>query len=239
VIVFDEQKDVEGLSHTWIKRMYHNIRWLDEAKTKKAILPCTPLAVIKVWGHPCIADLKILEHLRAYNTILPYGNRLYGRTITVVNRSEIVGRPLAALLANDGAKVYSVDITGVQLYHRGAGIKLRKHEVQDTNLTLEDVAPQSDIIITGVPSANYKFPTQLIKDGTICINFSSEKNFDNAGVKEHASIYVPAIGKVTIAMLLRNLYISSYMLTNSRLRLCENRRKDELEKSQTVNRQGS
>jgi methylenetetrahydrofolate dehydrogenase (NAD+) len=46
--VFNEEKDVEGLSHTWIKRMYHNIRWLDDAKTKKAILPCTPLAVIKV-----------------------------------------------------------------------------------------------------------------------------------------------------------------------------------------------
>lgn len=192
--VFDEQKDVEGLSHLWIKRMYHNIRWLDEAKTKKAILPCTPLAIIKV-----------LEHLGAYNTILPYGNRLYGRTVTVVNRSEIVGRPLAALLANDGAKVYSVDITGVQQYHRGAGIKLRKHEVQDTNLKLEDVAPLSDIIITGVPSPRYKFPSHLIKDGAICINFSSEKNFDNTGVKEHAAIYVPAIGKVTIAMLLRNL----------------------------------
>jgi len=142
-----------------------------------------------------------------YNTILPYGNRLYGRTITVVNRSEIVGRPIAALLANDGAKVYSVDVTGIQQYHRGAGIKLRKHEVQDTNLKLEDVAPQSDVIITGVPSASYKFPNELIRDGAICINFSSEKNFDNVGVKDHAAIYVPAIGKVTIAMLLRNLSV--------------------------------
>jgi methylenetetrahydrofolate dehydrogenase (NAD+) len=60
--VFDEEKDVEGLSHTWIKRMYHNIRWLDDAKTKKAILPCTPLAVIKV--------LKICALLksRSWNT---------------------------------------------------------------------------------------------------------------------------------------------------------------------------
>jgi methylenetetrahydrofolate dehydrogenase (NAD+) len=60
--VFNEEKDVEGLSHTWIKRMYHNIRWLDDAKTKKAILPCTPLAVIKV--------LKIRTPLisRSWNT---------------------------------------------------------------------------------------------------------------------------------------------------------------------------
>jgi methylenetetrahydrofolate dehydrogenase (NAD+) len=47
-LVFNEEKDVEGLSHTWIQRMYHNIRWLDQAQTKKAILPCTSLAIIKV-----------------------------------------------------------------------------------------------------------------------------------------------------------------------------------------------
>src|SRR5579859_7051229 len=150
--------------------------------------------------------MQVLEHLGAYNTFLPYGNRLYGRTITIVNRSEIVGRPLAALLANDGAKVYSVDITGVQQYHRGAGIKLRKHEVSDTDLKLKDVAPLSDVVITGVPSKGYKFPSELIRDGAICINFSSERNFEAEGTKERAGIYVPAIGKVTIAMLLRNLY---------------------------------
>lgn len=32
------------------------------------------------------------------------------KVITVINRSEVVGRPLAALLANDGARVLSVDI---------------------------------------------------------------------------------------------------------------------------------
>lgn len=29
-------------------------------------------------------------------------------------RSEVVGRPLAALLANDGARVFSVDIDSIQ-----------------------------------------------------------------------------------------------------------------------------
>jgi 5,10-methylene-tetrahydrofolate dehydrogenase/methenyl tetrahydrofolate cyclohydrolase len=43
--------------------------------------------------------------------------------------------------------------------------------------------------------------------GAICINFSSEKNFDPS-VKEKASIYVPAIGKVTITVLLRNILVS-------------------------------
>lgn len=33
---------------------------------------------------------------------LPVGDRMEGKTVTIINRSEIVGRPLGALLANDG-----------------------------------------------------------------------------------------------------------------------------------------
>ncbi|KAH9873938.1 NAD-dependent 5,10-methylenetetrahydrafolate dehydrogenase [Plenodomus lingam] len=194
-------KDVEGLSHRYIFNMYQNIRFLDPANTKKSILPCTPLAVI-----------KILEYLRIYNTILPYGNRLHGRTITVINRSEVVGRPLAALLANDGAHVYSVDINDVQEFTRGVGLRKRRHEVvEKPGWTIENCLPISDVVISGVPGDKYKVPLETMKDGAVCINFSSERNF-TPEVKEKASIYVPAIGKVTIAVLLRNL-----------LRLAQNR----------------
>lgn len=145
--------------------MYQNVRFLDPEQTQKSILPCTPLAVI-----------KILEYLHIYNTILPYGNRLYGHTICVVNRSEVVGRPLAALLANDGACVYSVDVTGVQQFTRGEGIRKKKHEIVDKEgWGLEECVPLCDVVVTGVPSAQYKFPTHLLREGAVCINFSSEK----------------------------------------------------------------
>jgi len=210
-------KDVEGLSHRYVFNLYQNIRFLDpEAPTpnQKSILPCTPLAII-----------KILEYLRIYNTILPYGNRLFGHTITVINRSEVVGRPLAALLANDGACIYSVDVKDVQQFTRGEGIRKRKHEVTDKEgWTLEQCLPLSDVVISGVPGDAYTVPVSLIRDGAVCINFSSGKvsqdcsststwtliadvhrqNF-SPQVKEKAAIYVPAIGKVTIAILLRNL----------------------------------
>jgi methylenetetrahydrofolate dehydrogenase (NAD+) len=193
-------KDVEGLSHRYIFNMYQNIRFLDPANTKKSILPCTPLAVI-----------KILEYLRIYNTILPYGNRLHGRTITVINRSEVVGRPLAALLANDGAHVYSVDISDVQEFTRGVGLRKRRHEVvEKPGWKLQDCLPLSDVVISGVPGDKYKVPLETLKPGAVCINFSSERNFTSE-VKEQASIYVPAIGKVTIAVLLRNLLVSIHM----------------------------
>lgn len=198
--ILDMSKDVEGLSHKYMFNMYQNIRFLDEAKTQKSILPCTPLAII-----------KILEYIGVYNKIIPYGNRLFGRTIAVVNRSEVVGRPLAALLANDGASVYSVDINNIQHFTRGEGVKMHRHHAVDTNFKVEDVIPKCDVVITGVPSKGYKFPVGLLKDGAICINFSSEDNFGPA-VMDKASIYVPAIGKVTIAILFRNL-----------VRLCQNR----------------
>jgi methylenetetrahydrofolate dehydrogenase (NAD+) len=163
--ILDVSKDVEGLSHQYIFNMYQNIRFLDPAQTKKSILPCTPLAVI-----------KILEHLQIYNTILPYGNRLHGRNICVINRSEVVGRPLAALLANDGANVYSVDIGSVQRFHRGEGLKKKRHEVEDLpNWTIDKALPLCDVVISGVPGDKYKVPLDLLRDGAVCINFSSER----------------------------------------------------------------
>lgn len=45
------------------------------AGSVKSIIPCTPLAIV-----------KSLEYIGVYNKILPYGDRAYGKTITVINR---------------------------------------------------------------------------------------------------------------------------------------------------------
>ena len=96
------EKDVEGLTHTYRAHLYRDVRVMPGSGGVKCLLPCTPLAVV-----------KILEQLGAYDTAAPTGRQLAGKTVTVVNRSEIVGRPLAALLANDGAAIYSVDIDSI------------------------------------------------------------------------------------------------------------------------------
>ena len=80
---------------------------------KKSLLPCTPLAIV-----------KLMEHLKVYDEALPIGDRMQGKSVVVINRSEIVGRPLAAMLANDGADVYSVDLNGVYLMRRGKMIEV-------------------------------------------------------------------------------------------------------------------
>ena len=245
--IVDPRKDVEGLHFSYCWNMYHNVRWISPAKLgnapgttrelpeerasrealdgeqvppgmAKSILPCTPLAMV-----------KCLEAIGVYDRELPYGDRLYGKTITVINRSEVVGRPLAALLSNDGAKVYSVDIDSIQEFNKRAteassepqgrarseivkkahaqntASQLRPHHVvRNCSMTAEECIRASDVVIAGVPSANYKIETEWIKPGAVCVNFSSEKNF-KPDVRTRASMYLPAIGKTTIAMLQRNL----------------------------------
>jgi len=197
--------------------------------TVKSILPCTPLAVVKA-----------LERIGVYNALLPYGDRAYGRTITVINRyaitvpyhptpslrctthhsprSEVVGRPLAALLANDGARVFSVDIDSIQEYTKrpaaastDGGRATRRayhphHVVRPAppEFDLTRCLALSDVVVSAVPSASYKVPNAALKDGCVCVNIAADKNFE-ADVRDKASLYIPAVGKVTILMLLRNL----------------------------------
>lgn len=246
--IVDPRKDVEGLNFYYCWNLYHNVRWIDPMHLgsapgttnelellnldpnvgkddkappgyAKSILPCTPLAVVKA-----------LESAGVYDSQLPYGDRLRGRTITVINRSEVVGRPLAALLANDGARVFSVDIDSIVEFNKlakddGAGVSgLRKSErvrtahEENTKARLrsahvvcacehpdvESCVRESDVVVGGVPSASYKVPTAWIKEGATCINFSSEKNFES-DVRSRAGAYLPAIGKITVSMLQRNL----------------------------------
>ena len=88
----------------------------------------------------------------------------------------MVGRPSAALLANDGTCVYSVDVTGIQQLSRGEGIRKKRHEViEKESWTLERCLPISDVVISGVPGNSFKVPLHLLRDGVVCINFSSEK----------------------------------------------------------------
>ncbi|KAI7895386.1 uncharacterized protein EV154DRAFT_542035 [Mucor mucedo] len=169
----DSFKDIEGLRHV-------------SAKKERNTVPCTPLAVI-----------KILEFIGAYKSDLLHGQRLKDHTVTIINRSEIAGQPLAALLANDGATVYSVDEHSVQ-------VLTKTHKQEDTELKIFQVLPKSDIVITGVPAPKYKLPTELLKPGVIAINFSTFANFE-PDVVSKASYFVPSVGKMTVAMLEKNL----------------------------------
>lgn len=183
-------KDVEGLNHYYRRCLYKNQRFVDAECKKKCVLPCTPLAVV-----------KILEHLQVYDSALPIGDRMSGKSVVVINRSEVVGRPLAAMLANDGALVYSVDISSIYIFRRGKLVE------PDAGVTQESAVREADIVVLGVPTDKFKLDPSWVKEGAVVLNVSSNKNIDDKvllatrpGVR-----YVAQVGKVTVAMLERNL----------------------------------
>ncbi|KOR30058.1 methylenetetrahydrofolate dehydrogenase [Achromatium sp. WMS1] len=177
------RKDVEGLTAYWLKKLYDNVRFEDDIRTRKAILPCTPLAII-----------KLLETTVFYkDDALPFD----GCTISIFNRSEIVGKPLAYMLANDGGTVYSFDINGGIIINPTTGVNLqtieRKQALQNSN-----------IVITGVPTQNFtKIRAEELRDSSVCINFSYIQNFTTAA-QNKARCFIPKIGQLTVAMCLRN-----------------------------------
>jgi len=188
--LINHKKDVEGLSHYYRFNLYHDIKSNVYYTPLHNIAPCTALAII-----------KCLEYLGQYNNVhLPH-NKLANKIVTVINRSNIVGKPISILLSNDGADVYSVDKNSIFLMRREAIGK-----IYDTEKTAEEACSVSDIIILGVPDANYKLDTRYIKENTIVINVSSYKNINETELMKINGIkYISSIGKITIAMLQYNL----------------------------------
>jgi hypothetical protein len=65
---------------------------------------------------------------------------------------------------------------------------------------------QSSIVVTGVPTKNYKLPSEWIQNYTTVVNVASFKNVDEEAIlKIPGVVYVSMVGKVTVAMLERNL----------------------------------
>ena len=60
--------------------------------------------------------------------------------------------------------------------------------------------------MTGVQTKNYRLPTEWIQPNTTVANVASFKNVDEESLlKVPGVVYVPLVGKVTVAMLERNL----------------------------------
>jgi 5,10-methylene-tetrahydrofolate dehydrogenase/methenyl tetrahydrofolate cyclohydrolase len=189
----DAGKDIEGLHSFWARCLYENRRLLDGSGKQKAILPCTPLAV-----------LKLLDAAGASRPDTP--RPLEGVRACIFNRSEVVGRPLASMMANDGAEVVSFDLDGPVLFRPkdendagGPG-----HLVEETSLGRAEALARADVVITGVPSREFRLVgADEIREGAVCVNFSTFKNFHD-DVVERASAFVPRVGPMTVTMALRN-----------------------------------
>ncbi len=180
----DYRKDIEAGSQYWTHKLYTNDRLaVPGDPLKKALLPCTPLAIIKILAETGICEPQD-EH------------PLMGKTVTIFNRSEVIGRPLAVMLSNDGAKVYSFDINGPLLFTNA--------KPAEVDISRSAALATSDIVITGVPSQHFeKVRGDEILPGTVCLNFSSVPNFAD-DIEPQTHIFIPKVGPMTVAMCMRN-----------------------------------
>ena len=160
----DPKKDVDGFC---AQNMGALVSGLD------GFVPCTPLG--------------IMELLKQYN-INPQGlNAL------VIGRSNIVGKPMAALLLNAGATV--------TIAH-------------SKTKNLADLSKNADLIIAAIGKANFIKP-EMVKEGVIIIDVGINRlengklvgDCDFENLKDKCDFITPVpggVGPMTIAMLLSN-----------------------------------
>ncbi|CAB9507162.1 Methylenetetrahydrofolate dehydrogenase [NAD(+)] [Seminavis robusta] len=200
-------KDVEGLGHGYNSR-YHFRARARRGDHSNIYVPCTALAVARILEtyHP-------LEHH-------PNGNAWKDVTVTVVNRSEIFGRPLAAMLALKGAHVFSVDENSILKFCPNGRMKRLSHldhHQHPQAVSLEWCLQQSNIAVTGVPSPQFSLPLDALlaeksSSSDTAVTIVNVSEFDNVmeeDVLERPDddniTFIPSVGKVTVAALEHNL----------------------------------
>jgi methylenetetrahydrofolate dehydrogenase (NADP+) / methenyltetrahydrofolate cyclohydrolase len=167
------KKDVDGLT-------YYNAGLL--LNKRSAFIPCTPLGV--------------MELLRYYNI------ELKGKDVVIVNRSILVGKPIALLLLDKDATV-----TICHSHTKNINEKVRN----------------ADIVITAVGNRKlFTLREESVKDGVIVIDIGitrengkikGDVDFENVSKKASWITPVPGgVGPMTIAMLLKNTVIAASAL---------------------------
>ena len=195
------EKDVEGYRRKGL-RMRKPEDGHDDIVTAPVdlgpIYPCTALAVFRILESFQLSlnndDAKKSES----------SERLFeGKTMTIINRSEVLGLPLATMLSNQGATVYSVDKNSILTFLPDGEVRVRR---EHATTTMEQCVQQSSAVVTGVPSHTFRVPTSCISDNTTLVNVATESNFEEEEVAALSGVtYVPHVGRVTVAALEFNL----------------------------------
>ena len=159
------EKDVDGLTPP-------NVGLL--AIGKAVLIACTPSGIIEMCKH--------------------YKIELEGKNIVIINRSNLVGKPLYHLLLQNNATVTTC---------------------HSKTKNLKKICLESDIIISGVGNRDiFKLTSDMIKEGAVVIDVATTRhegklvgdaNFDEIIKKASYASPVPGgVGPMTVAMLLKN-----------------------------------
>ena len=170
------EKDIEGVSNLNLGKLL--------AGEKDVNIPCTSKAVI-----------EILDY---------YNIDLTGKNVTIVGRSNIVGKPLIPQLLNKNATV--------TICH-------------SKTKNIEEILKKSDVIVMAIGKAKF-LGKEMIKEGAIIvdvgINFENGKmvgdvDFEDVQEKVYAITPVPGgVGIVTNALLIDNIIKSAEMKKNQK-----------------------
>lgn len=162
----DPIKDVDGFTPINVGRILLNI---------SDIFPCTPKGVVKI--------------LDEYN--IP----IEGADITIINRSNIIGKPLAAMMIN-----------------RGGTVTVVHSKTKD----LKEKTRHADIVVVGVGKTDF-LTADMVKEGAVVVDVGITRDVDGIKgdvkydeVSKKTSYITPVpggVGPMTRAMLLENLII--------------------------------
>jgi methylenetetrahydrofolate dehydrogenase (NADP+)/methenyltetrahydrofolate cyclohydrolase len=161
----DPMKDVDGLTSINSGLLLNN---------KTNLIPCTPLGIMELFHF--------------------YKIQLDGANVLIINRSNLVGKPLASLLLSKNSTV--------TISH------------SHTN-NLKFFSQNADIVITAVGNRNsFVLTPDMVNNGAIIIDVGTNRvdgklcgDVDFERVREKASYITPVpggVGPMTICMLLRN-----------------------------------
>ena len=170
-------KDVDGLTDINAGMLMHN---------KDGLVPCTPEGII--------------ELLKYYNI------EIKGKNVTIIGRSDLVGKPLASLMTNNDATV-----------------TLCHSKTKNLNLFTKN----ADILVVAVGKAKLIKKNQ-IKDGAIIIDVGINRQEDGKlcgdvdfeDVKEKASYITPVpggVGQMTVTCLAKNTYKAYVLRKNNKV----------------------
>ena len=165
------EKDVDGLTKVNLGKLM--------SKDSTGLCGCTPSGIIKI-----LKDYKI---------------DLKGKDVVIINRSLLVGKPLAMMFLNENSTV--------TICH--SKTKEMKEKIK-----------QADIVVVAVGRKNF-LTEDMVKEGAVVIDVGINRDdksnkicgdVDYENVSKKASFITPVpggVGPMTIAMLLRNTYIAT------------------------------
>jgi methylenetetrahydrofolate dehydrogenase (NADP+)/methenyltetrahydrofolate cyclohydrolase len=88
--------------------------------------------------------------------------------------------------------------------------------VNDSGIDRATALATADVVISAVPSKTFELVRgDEIREGAICVDVAEYTNFDKS-VLHRASVFVPRVGPLTIAMATRNLTRLVTMHPNAR-----------------------